>query len=164
MPVEVRVFSQLTRFLALGGWGFSRAIQHDGVRAHPTGDAQSVPSLCCHMLVQGFLVTNTRTQTTWELPSDRAPTHLQMPHSTESAFQRGHFRACLSPKASVVSTLLMCAKFSSKSHFHQLQSPSNSPEHQNEWWEVGTSLRPLAEPTVDCKLPKARVYSQKKIS
>lgn len=41
----------------------------------------------------------------------------------------------------------MFAKFSSKSQLHHLQSLSNPPKCENEWWEVGPSLRSVAEPT-----------------
>lgn len=56
-------------------------------------------------------------------------------------------RAQVSPRLCVVWSLFMFAKFSSKSRLRRLQSPSNSPERQNERWEVSTSLGPISEPT-----------------
>lgn len=125
----------------------------------------------CHTSVRGFSVTTTRAQTAQELLSCRARTCLEMAYSTESSFQLGHFRArvwtrvlglaqagkCrsrvwragapVSPRPRVVQSLFTFAKFSSESRLRQLQSPSNSPERQNQRWEVGTSQGPIAEPT-----------------
>lgn len=55
--------------------------------------------------------------------------------------------APVSPRPRVVQSLFTFAKFSSESRLRQLQSPSNSPERQNQRWEVGTSQGPIAEPT-----------------